>query len=80
VAAVVLMRRVTEVDPFAGGVAELGRVQVVDAGHPDTVSVTVELNPLNEPTVTWELPELPRATVNEDGVAERLKSGVAGTI
>lgn len=77
------MLKVTEEDPFAGGIAEVGlSVQVVapEVGHPDTLRFTAELNPPNELMVTWELPELPWATVNEDGVAERLKSCVAGTM
>lgn len=79
-AAAVVMLRVTEVDPFALGVAEVGSVQVVDIGHPDTLRFTVELNPLNELMVTCELPELPWATVNEDGLAERLKSCAVGAM
>ena len=48
-----MMLSVTEVDPFAGGVAEFElREHVVDVGHPDTVRVTAELNPPNEPMVT----------------------------
>ncbi len=77
VVAVVLMFSVTEVEPFAGGVAEVEvSLQLVDpeVGHPDTLKFTEELNPPNEPTVTWELPKLPWVTVNEDGLAERLKS------
>jgi hypothetical protein len=83
VAAVVLMFSVTEVEPFAGGLAEFevsGQVVPPDVGHPDTLRFTAALNPLNELMVTWELPELPWATVNEDGVAERLKSCAAGTM
>ena len=79
---VVAMVSVADAEPFAGGVTELGLTpQVVTfAGHPETVRLTEELNPASEATVTCELPELPCATVNDDGLADMLKSGAAGTM
>ena len=81
---VVLMDSVTALEPFAGGVTELAlSVQVIPlvVGQPDDiVRVTGELNPPSESMFTWALPELPCWIVNEDGVAEILKSGVAGAM
>jgi hypothetical protein len=49
---------------------------VTPPGSVDVVNVTAELNEPTGETVIVELPELPCATVNDDGEAERLKPDV----
>ena len=70
--------KVEAAELLAGGVTDVGfRMHVVKFGQPLTVNATKLLKPEREVTVTVELPALPRATVNEVGLAESEKSGDA---
>ena len=77
--AVVVTAKVEFAELFAGGVTEVGfSAHVVFAGQPETVSATELLNPNIEATVIVEFPEPPCVSVNEIGLADIEKSGVAG--
>jgi hypothetical protein len=71
--------KVEVIEPFAGGVTEVGdTVQVAFVGQPETTArLTALLNPFWEVTVTVEVPWLPCASVREVGLAEIEKSGLA---
>jgi hypothetical protein len=59
-------------------VTEVGlKLALAPAGSPLVLNVTVPLNPLTDPTVAAYVVLLPCTTVREDGVAARVKSGVA---
>jgi hypothetical protein len=72
-------------EPPDAGVTDWGeREQVVFAGQPVTESATLSVKPFSEVTVTVELPVTvglllsPRLSVKDVGLAEMLKSAVAG--
>ena len=74
------MLSVEALEPFAGGVTEVGdTVQVAFVGQPETTArLTPLLNPFWEVTVTVEVPWLPCASVSEVGLAEIEKSEAGG--
>ena len=74
--------KVELIEPFAGGVTEVGdTVQVAFVGQPETTArLTPLLNPFWEVTVTVEVPWLPCASVSEVGLAEIEKFGAVTTI
>src|ERR1700722_476818 len=64
-------------DPPAAGEIDEGAIAQVDLlGWPAQVSVTAEVKPPTEPTVMVAVPFLPLATVNVEGAADTVKSGV----
>ena len=68
--------KVEVIEPFAGGVTEVGdTVQVAFVGQPETARLTPLLNPFWEVTVTVEVPWLPCASVSDVGLAEIEKFG-----
>jgi hypothetical protein len=69
--------KVEVIEPFAGGVTEVGdTVQVAFVGQPEkTARLTALFNPFWEVTVTVEVPWLPCASVSEVGLAEIEKFG-----
>ena len=73
--------KVELIEPFAGGVTEVGdTVQVAFVGQPETARLTPLLNPFWEVTVTVEVPWLPCASVSELGLAEIEKFDAVTTI
>jgi predicted ThiF/HesA family dinucleotide-utilizing enzyme len=66
------------IDPFAGGVTEVGmKEQVAPDGQFVTKSVTALLYPAVDVTVVVELAGLPCVIVTEDGLVEIKKFGAA---
>src|SRR5260370_6543806 len=66
------------VAPVAGMTDAGEKLQVAARGWAEQVSVTLELKPLSPPSFTMKAAGCPAAIVNVAGVAEMLKSPLAG--